>query len=66
VAPPLTMAWYLADDEYINEDAVFGVRESLLVSPQQIDSIAEAARYHVKPGVRLVELDVGLQPSIRG
>jgi protocatechuate 3,4-dioxygenase beta subunit len=58
---PLTTALYLADDAYIDEDAVFGVRQSLLVSPQPLDAVA-AARYHVKPGARVIEFDVGLQP----
>jgi protocatechuate 3,4-dioxygenase beta subunit len=59
---PLTTALYLAHDEHIDEDAVFGVRQSLLVSPKPSDAVAEAARYHVKPGTRVIEFDVGLQP----
>jgi hypothetical protein len=53
---------FVADDPYIDEDAVFGVREALVVPFKQIASAAQAERYGVKPGYRLVEFDFALQP----
>lgn len=59
---PLTTELFAADDPYIAEDAVFGVRESLVVPFKRLDSPEEAEPYRVQPGYRLVAFDFALQP----
>jgi len=48
-------------DEYINEDAVFGVRESLAIPYKQVSSEAEAAKYGVTSPFYRVEFDFELE-----
>jgi protocatechuate 3,4-dioxygenase beta subunit len=48
-------------DDYINEDAVFGVRESLAVPYKQVTSTAEAERYGVSSPFYRVEFDFDLE-----
>jgi len=59
---PLTTELYVDDDKYIEEDAVFGVRKSLVVSFKRNDSPKEAAKYNVKAPFSMVEYDFGLKP----
>ncbi len=49
------------EDEYINEDAVFGVRESLAIPYKQVSSEAEAAKYGVPSPFYRVEFDFELE-----
>ena len=53
----------MADDAYIDTDAVFGVREPLLVDFRRIETAEEAAAYGAKEGYALVTYDFGLQPE---
>ncbi len=59
---PLTTELYVDDDQYIEEDAVFGVRKSLAVSFEGSDSPEEAAKYNVKAPFCIVEYNFGLMP----
>ena len=61
---PLVTELFVADDAYIDTDAVFGVREPLLVDFRRIESAEEAAAYGVKAGYALVTYDFGLQPAV--
>jgi hydroxyquinol 1,2-dioxygenase len=58
---PLVTELFVAEDPYINEDAVFGVRESLVVPFKRLTT-KEAASYDVQPGYCLVAYDFVLQP----
>ncbi len=58
----LTTELYVDDDQYIEEDAVFGVRKSLAVSFKGSDSPEEAAKYNVKAPFCIVEYNFGLMP----
>ena len=60
---PIVTELFVADDTYLDEDAVFGVRESLVVDFRRLESADEAAAYHVEPGYWLVEYDFRLQPA---
>jgi hydroxyquinol 1,2-dioxygenase len=53
---------YPDDDEYIDADAVFGVRDALIVSFKQTASEQEAARYGLKSPFLTVEYDFQLRP----
>lgn len=57
---PLTTEVFFADDRYIDEDAVFGVRESLLVQPQLESDAALAQRYRLPLPYHSVEFDFRL------
>ena len=54
---------FVGDDAYIDTDAVFGVREPLLVDFRRMESAEEAAAYGVKEGYALVTYDFALQPE---
>ena len=56
----LTTEVFFADDRYIDEDAVFGVRESLLVTPQMGSDPALAQRYRLPLPFHSVEFDFRL------
>ena len=56
----LTTEVFFADDRYIDEDAVFGVRESLLVNPQMDSDPALAQRYRLPLPFHSVEFDFRL------
>lgn len=56
----LTTEVFFADDSYIDEDAVFGVRESLLVSPRLDSDPALAKRYRLPLPFHSVEFDFRL------
>lgn len=59
---PLVTELFVADDAHIDADAVFGVREPLLVDFRRIESAKEATAYGVTEGYALVTYDFGLQP----
>jgi protocatechuate 3,4-dioxygenase beta subunit len=59
----LTTEVFFADDPHIDGDAVFGVRESLLVRPRQCRDAALADRHHLTPPFELVEFDFRLAPA---
>lgn len=56
----LTTEVFFADDRYIDEDAVFGVRESLLVQPHLDTDAALALRYRLPLPFHSVEFDFRL------
>lgn len=56
----LTTEVFFADDQYIDEDAVFGVRESLLVQPRLGTDAAMAQRYRLPLPYHSVEFDFRL------
>lgn len=56
----LTTEVFFSDDRYIDEDAVFGVRESLQVTPQSSRDAALAQRHRLPMPFHLVEFDFRL------
>ena len=52
----LDSALYLRGDPYETSDAVFGVKDSLVVDLHEVDS-ATAEKYGVKPGSRVLRHD---------
>jgi hydroxyquinol 1,2-dioxygenase len=60
---PLTTELFPADDPYIDQDAVFGVRASLAVPFVQCDAPADAARYRLANPFSLVEFDFRMSPA---
>jgi hydroxyquinol 1,2-dioxygenase len=56
----LTTEVFFADDRYIDEDAVFGVRESLLVTPEMGSDSTLAQRYQLPLPYHSVEFDFRL------
>jgi len=54
---------YPDDDEYIDEDAVFGVRQSLAVPFRRSDSAEAAARHGLTAPFFDLEYDFGLRPA---
>jgi hydroxyquinol 1,2-dioxygenase len=60
---PLTTEVFPADDRYIDEDAVFGVRASLAVPFVKSDAEADAARYGLPRPFSLVEFDFRMSPA---
>ncbi len=56
----LTTEVFFADDRYIDEDAVFGVRESLLVTPQMGSDPALAQHHRLPLPFHSVEFDFRL------
>ncbi len=59
---PLTTEVFPADDPYIDEDAVFGVRASLAVPFLKSDAADDAARYRLPRPFSLVEFDFRMAP----
>ena len=60
---PLTTELFPADDPYIDQDAVFGVRASLAVPFAKCDSPEEAARYRLPNPFERVEFDFRMSPA---
>ncbi len=60
---PLTTEIFVEDDRYIDEDAVFGVREMLAVTFRRNDSAAAAAEHQIEAPFFEVTYDFGLQPA---
>ncbi|KAH7393849.1 Intradiol ring-cleavage dioxygenase [Phaeosphaeria sp. MPI-PUGE-AT-0046c] len=54
---PLITALYLKDDPYESTDAVFGVKDSLVVSLQKVEDENQAKKYGVKLGSALLTYD---------
>lgn len=59
----LTTEVFFADDPYIDADAVFGVRQSLVTKIRSCEDADEALRYRLKPPFGLVEFDFRLQAA---
>jgi hydroxyquinol 1,2-dioxygenase len=60
---PLTTELFPADDPYIEQDAVFGVRASLAVPFVTRDEPEEAARHRLSNPFALVEFDFRMSPA---
>lgn len=56
----ITTELFFADDPYIDEDAVFGVRQDLVVSARESDERNDVARYALPNPFALVEFDFRL------
>ncbi|KAF5571414.1 hydroxyquinol-1 2-dioxygenase [Fusarium phyllophilum] len=54
---PLITALYLKDDPYETTDAVFGVKDSLIVTIKKVEDEATAKKYGVKTGSALMTYD---------
>ena len=59
----LTTEIFVEDDRYIDEDAVFGVRDTLAVAFRRNDSAAAAAEHRITAPFFEVTYDFGLQPA---
>jgi protocatechuate 3,4-dioxygenase beta subunit len=60
---PLTTELFPADDPYIDQDAVFGVRASLAIPFVRHDAPDVAARYRLPNPFSLVEFDFRMSPA---
>jgi hydroxyquinol 1,2-dioxygenase len=58
----LTTEVFFADDPYLGEDAVFGVRETLVVKPQ-LATDADVRAHQLKLPCHVVDFDFTLQPT---
>ncbi|THY87788.1 aromatic compound dioxygenase [Aureobasidium pullulans] len=54
---PLITALYLKNDPYESTDAVFGVKQSLIVEVGKVDDKDQAEKYGVKTGTSLITYD---------
>ncbi len=59
----LTTEVFFSDDPYIDQDAVFGVRETLVVALRQSSDAEDARRHGLKTPFHLVEFDFRLPPD---
>ncbi|HEV2582109.1 MAG TPA: hydroxyquinol 1,2-dioxygenase, partial [Ktedonobacteraceae bacterium] len=62
---PVTTHLFVKGDPYLDSDAVFGTKDSLVVAFIRHNSLDEAARYHVAAPFYMVEYDFVLKPSSR-
>ena len=60
---PVTTELFVSDDPYLDSDAVFGVRESLIVPFVRNDSEAEAIRLSIPVPFFTVDYDFVLEPA---
>ena len=60
---PVTTELFVSDDPYLDSDAVFGVRESLIVQFVRSDSEEEAARLGIPVPFFTVDYDFVLKPA---
>lgn len=63
---PLTTHLFVADSPYRDSDAVFAVKESLVVDFARVDDEARARDYRVTAPFRLAEFDVTVEPETSG
>jgi len=59
---PVTTHLFVKGDKYLDSDAVFGTKDSLVVDFVRHDSAQEAARYHVPTPFYTVEYNFVLKP----
>lgn len=59
---PVTTHLFVKGDKYLDSDAVFGTKDSLVVDFVRHDSAQEAARYHVSTPFYTVEYNFVLKP----
>lgn len=60
---PVTTHTFVAGSEYIDSDAVFAVKQSLIRDFAEVNDAQRAARYGVSAPFRHVEFDVVLEPA---
>ncbi len=60
---PVTTELFVEGDPYLDSDAVFGVRESLVVPSVRHESAGEAARLNVSAPLYTVDYDFVLEPA---
>ena len=53
----------MAGSDYIDSDAVFAVKETLITDFERVDGAAEAARYGVTSPFRHADIQIALQPA---
>lgn len=59
---PVTTHLFVSGDSYLDSDAVFGTKDSLVVDFIRHDSAEEAARYQISAPFYTVEYDFALRP----
>jgi catechol 1,2-dioxygenase len=60
---PLTTHIFVAGSDYIDSDAVFAVKKTLIANFERADDPAEAARYGVSSPFRRADVQIALQPA---
>jgi hydroxyquinol 1,2-dioxygenase len=60
---PLTTHIFVADGPYLDPDAVFAVKESLVADFAQVDEAERACAYQVTAPFRLAEFDIAVEPE---
>jgi len=60
---PLTTHIFVSGSEYIDSDAVFAVKKTLITDFQRVDDAAAAARYGVTSPFRHADIQIALQPA---
>ena len=60
---PLTTHIFVAGTEYIDSDAVFAVKKSLITEFTEVDDLGLAARYQVSNPFRLADVQIALSPA---
>lgn len=60
---PVTTHLFVKGDRYLDSDAVFGTKDSLIVDFVRYDSAEEAARYNITTPFYTVEYDFILKPA---
>ncbi len=60
---PLTTHIFVSDSAYIDSDAVFAVKKSLITEFKEVDDPEQAARYQVGNPFRLADIQIVLQPA---
>ncbi|MFE0678554.1 dioxygenase [Streptomyces sp. NPDC058867] len=60
---PLTTHVFVADSPYIDSDAVFAVKKSLITDFSEVDDEAEARRYGLTAPFRLARFDIVVEPT---
>jgi len=60
---PVTTHLFVKGDQYLDSDAVFGAKDSLVVDFVRHDSTEEAAQYHIAAPFYTVTYDFVLKPS---
>jgi catechol 1,2-dioxygenase len=60
---PLTTHIFVAGTEYIDSDAVFAVKKSLITEFTEVDDPELAARYQVSNPFRLADIQIALSPG---
>ena len=60
---PVTTHVFVAGSPYLDSDAVFAVKQSLVRDFTEVDDPSEAARYGVDPPFRHAQFEVVLQPA---